>query len=329
MAFDSTKPSTAQSVKDAFASVLSNLQALFGMQNDHAADQNAHGLATIRAGVDASTRHIASQDEHGLPQVRANIAANSAELLAARGTKTALAERLGIGLNADGSLKLSSIASKWINNGDVPTYVGTTSFSVSGDRTGVYIAGVLLRFDTAAGYLYAPVASRSYAGGVTTIQLDPAYAVLSAAISAVSIALIAWDNAVANAVTQNNASIAALQGQLTALKLVELTGSFAGKPTANQVIWRRVISKAMTLPAALAGAQVLAVSAATASTVMTLMHNGVAIGQLSWAAGATAPTLTLAATTALAVGDVLTFAAPATPDATLADLVWTLQGALA
>ena len=62
--------------------------------------------------------------------------------------------------------------------------------------------------------------------------LDPAYAVLTSGVSKVDIGLIAWDNAVANAVTQALSMITALQGSLTAIQNIR---SKAGDPTASDL----------------------------------------------------------------------------------------------
>jgi hypothetical protein len=49
---------------------------------------------------------------------------------------------------------------------------------------------------------------------------------------------------------------------------------------------------------------------------------------MMFAAGAAAATFTMSSATGFAAGDVLTITAPASPDATLANLAWTLAGAL-
>ena len=67
---------------------------------------------------------------------------------------------------------------------------------------------------------------------------------------------------------------------------------------------------------------------ATAAAPFTIAKNGSAIGTMVFAAGATSASFTMGAATLFAAGDVLTIAAPAPADATLANLAWTLAGAL-
>lgn len=252
MAFDALKPNTAQTLGDVITSTRDNLNALDASRSTHEADSaTAHGLAAVLATLAAYTAHAANETTaHGLASVLSDLADVLAEVAAGRGSQAALTTRLDVGLQASGALRLSSIASKWLNNGDTPSYVSTTSFSVPSDRTSVYLAGALLRFTIAGDYVYAPVASRSFGGGITTVVLDPAYAVLTAGVSAVDIALIAWDNAVAAATTQNAADVVDLQGQITGVATI---GNMAGDPTGSELaagkvrVWKNTTSGAVKL----------------------------------------------------------------------------------
>jgi len=219
MAFDSTKPNTAQTIGDVITSTRSNLADLDSRDVAHEADVTAaHGLAAILTQqADTVTHKANSTTAHGINTIAASAAAAQAEVTTARGSLTTLDTRLSVGMQANGVIKLSSIASKWLDNGDVPTYLTTTTFSVPSDRTKVYIAGTILRCTVSASYVYAAVASCSFGSGITTVVLDPLYPVLTSGLSKVEIALIAWDNSVSNAVTANSASITNLQAQITAL----------------------------------------------------------------------------------------------------------------
>ncbi len=107
-----------------------------------------------------------------------------------------------------------------------------------------------------------------------------------------------------------------------------VSGAFAGRPGAGQVVQRFIFATAVTFPAGLAGSYGTAGTAATAGASFTLAKNGTNVGTMAWAAAATSAAFTMSAATAFAGGDVLTITAPGTQDATLADLAWTLAGTL-
>ena len=107
-----------------------------------------------------------------------------------------------------------------------------------------------------------------------------------------------------------------------------VSGSWAGSPAASQIVERYIFATGVTFPAGLGGSYGAAGTAATAATVFTIAKNGTAMGTMQFAAGSTAATFTMASAVTFTAGDVLTIAAPATPDATLANLAWTLAGAL-
>lgn len=111
-----------------------------------------------------------------------------------------------------------------------------------------------------------------------------------------------------------------LQAQIRAIPYDVMT--FVGsKPAASGKVLFVKAGRAFTIPANFAGAQVEALTAATAATVWTLTRNGTAIGTFSWAAAGTIPTMatTGGAAINIAVGDKLILTAAATQDAALAD----------
>ena len=252
MSYDSTKPNVSQLIGDVILSANANDVALKKQQDDHEANATtAHGIDALIATQSAYNAHAANlTTAHGIDSILVNVAALLAEIASARGSKSTVALRLAQALNADGSIRLSTLNNKWINNSDVPTYIAATRFSVPGDRTKVYIGGAQLRLIISGTYTYASVASSSYGGGVTTITLDPAYQVLTAGLSAVEIGLIAWDNAVANSVTQALTQITALQGSLTAVQNIR---SKVGDPTSSDLpagqigVWKNTSSGALKL----------------------------------------------------------------------------------
>jgi len=114
----------------------------------------------------------------------------------------------------------------------------------------------------------------------------------------------------------------------TTAPTMDIPGSFEGKPTASQVVFRMVAGRAFDLPASMTGSNFKADVAATTSTVFSIRKNGVEGATMTMAAAGTTGTFTNAAADSFAAGDVLTVVAPATPDATLADMGWVLVGTL-
>lgn len=330
MPFDNTKPNTGQTIGDVIVSTLANLIAIYTELTVHTAnDADAHGIdALITAAADYAAHKANITTAHGIDIVSALATAVNAEIVAARGSLPTLATRLAAALQADGSIRLSTLNNKWINNSDTPTYISPTSFSVPGDRTPVYIAGVQLRFTISGSYGYGPVASCSYSGGITTVVIDPAYPILTSGVSGVDIGLIAWDNAVALAATQNAADIVNVQGQVTSLKIEQIEDWIAGKPGAGAVVKRFIAARPFSIPSAIAGALAKADVVATASSVFTLAKNAAPFGTMTFSAAATVPTWAAATATSFAAGDVLTITAPGSQDATLADIAYYIPGVL-
>ena len=329
MAFDATKPNTSQQIGDVITSTRDNDVALKAQIDAHQADSTAHGLPSLVATQADYVAHKAdSTTAHGLATTNAGVLALQTEMGAARGSQSTLATRLASALNGDGSIRLSTLNNKWINNADVPTYINATSFSVPGDKISYYIAGAQLRFTISGSYAYAPVASRSFSGGVTTVVIDPAYPVLTGGLSNVDMALIAWDNAVANSCTQNASNIANVQGQVTSLKVEQIEDWQPGKPAAGATVKRFVAFRAFSIPSGVTNAKANAGTAATASAVFNLQKNGATFGTMTFAADGTVPTWAAATATSFAAGDVFSIVAPASQDATLADIAYYIPGVL-
>lgn len=108
----------------------------------------------------------------------------------------------------------------------------------------------------------------------------------------------------------------------------DIAGGTNGAPSASAIIATFDAPRAFTLPAGLTGSRAVAGTAATASTTFTIKKNGSSIGSIVWGAAATVATFTFASAVSFAAGDVLTVTAPASPDATLANIGFTLVGAL-
>lgn len=99
----------------------------------------------------------------------------------------------------------------------------------------------------------------------------------------------------------------------------------AGKPEASE-LFGHVAGVAFTLPVDLAGSQVKADTAATASAAFDLRKNGSSVGTLTIAASGTTATFTAASAVQFAAGDRIDLVAPSSQDATLANVRVTLMG---
>jgi hypothetical protein len=77
----------------------------------------------------------------------------------------------------------------WIDLGDTPTYIGTTSFSVTGDKTATYAVGRRVRaIGTTPFTIYGTIATSVY-GSVTTVTVTWDSGTLNATLSAVALNL--------------------------------------------------------------------------------------------------------------------------------------------
>ncbi|WP_165791767.1 LamG domain-containing protein [Thalassospira marina] len=125
-------------------------------------------------------------------QENLSLAATKNEVVAARGSRNTVNDRLNQSLNANGDLKFDTLRSMmWPASNDVPAYVDTLTFTVNGNRTGTYLPGLLLRFTLGSVYAYADVSASSYAAGTDKTTITLRRAVLTAALSAVSIGVAA------------------------------------------------------------------------------------------------------------------------------------------
>jgi hypothetical protein len=99
------------------------------------------------------------------------VLANTAEILAARGTTSSLNARLSISLNDDGTLKgAAPVGDWWMTEADDVAFVDASTFTVSGDKTAIYVKNrALYLTQTSNDYDY--VVSSSYNGGtdLTTV----------------------------------------------------------------------------------------------------------------------------------------------------------------
>ena len=108
----------------------------------------------------------------------------------------------------------------------------------------------------------------------------------------------------------------------------DIAGAILGKPLGSAVVMRFVAVRNFTFPIDLSGSSARVSTAATASTVLTLMKNGVQFGTITFAAGGSAGTLSVPSATSFSFGNILTVVAPATADATFGDAQFTFVAQL-
>lgn len=90
------------------------------------------------------------------------------------------------GVNDSNAVTLS----QWQTQLDVPTYIGATSFSVPGDKTGEYHVGRRLKSVNTAGVIYSSISNTSFGAGITTVTVVNDSGTLDSGISELSLGLI-------------------------------------------------------------------------------------------------------------------------------------------
>jgi hypothetical protein len=233
-AIDITKPNASQTMGD----VINSSRDIGVQANIHILnDTDAHGIdALLATQTDYETHKANETDAHGIDVINSRAVNAQAEITSARGSKTDLDSRLSVSLQHDGLIKLTSLASRWIDNSDTPTFVSSLSFTVPGDRTKVYIAGEICRVTVGTGYVYGIVVSASYAAPNTTVSFVSDYPVLTNPISKVEIALLSFDNTIEASVASLAIDVLSLQSQMAGLSYLGL-GSYGTVSYENQAVF--------------------------------------------------------------------------------------------
>jgi len=95
----------------------------------------------------------------------------------------------------------------WIDLGDTPTYVSTTSFTLSGDKTGTYVVGRRIRaIGTTPFTIYGVIATSTFSSPNTTVTVTWDSGTLNATLNAVALNLV-QASLVFNAVAGSSLSI--------------------------------------------------------------------------------------------------------------------------
>lgn len=92
--------------------------------------------------------------------------------------------------NITGVNDSSTSTDQWTDSGLTPTYVSTTSFTLSGDQTSNFHVGRRLKFTVTAGTVYGRITASAYAALTTvTVQMDGTQ-VLDSGLSAVFLSIL-------------------------------------------------------------------------------------------------------------------------------------------
>lgn len=82
---------------------------------------------------------------------------------------------------------------QWVT-GPTPTFISTTSFSLSGDQTTAFHVGRRVKTVNGGGTVYSTITASSFGGGITTVTVANDSGTLDSSISAVSYGLLSADN---------------------------------------------------------------------------------------------------------------------------------------
>jgi hypothetical protein len=103
-----------------------------------------------------------------------NLSTTGKDVIAAKGTKASLKERLDVALNDNGTLKVPAEYnySEWVNANSVVTYVSSSQLKVNNDMTDVYKGGRNVKLtlnDASVVYLQSASSTYDSASDTTTI----------------------------------------------------------------------------------------------------------------------------------------------------------------
>ena len=112
---------------------------------------------------------------------------------------------------------------EWQNQGDVPTYVSGTQFTVPANRTSVYTVGRRVRTFNTGGTVYGTITASAFAS-VTTVTITPDSGSLDSGLSEVDVGIL-------NAL---NKSLPPVSGALLNIQTITAVGPYTATPGANR-----------------------------------------------------------------------------------------------
>lgn len=93
--------------------------------------------------------------------------------------------------NISGINDTTGAQTEWVTSGFVPTFISATSFSVSGDQTGVLQIGRRLQTANTAGTIYSRITNSVFGATITTVTVVNDSGVLDSGLSSVNYGLLA------------------------------------------------------------------------------------------------------------------------------------------
>jgi hypothetical protein len=221
-----------------------------------------------------------------------------------------------------------------------PSSISTTGTITSSDHTTARTAA------PTTGYVYYGNTGTKYAGfdGTNFVSSMPmSFNIIGSSTSCSGNAATATNQAggAANQIQYNTAANTSsfIAAPTTASTYLQWNGSaftwaplpfdiaqfINGKPLASEILVKVIFPRAVSFPANFSGSYAKCVVAPTASTVLTVLKNGVNVGTLTFAAAGTTGTFSTSALS-FSAADLLVIQAPASVDATFADFACTLTG---
>lgn len=96
--------------------------------------------------------------------------------------------------NLVGVNDITNTVTEWVAPGFIPTYINTTSFSVTGNQTATYQVNRRIQASVSGGLIYGTVTASSYASSITTVTLSMDSTLLDNTLTAVNISFLSATN---------------------------------------------------------------------------------------------------------------------------------------
>jgi hypothetical protein len=195
------------------------------------------------------------------------------DVILSYGEMDSLYDRLAVSINDDGTLKTDVTAniSEWIIPSWAPTYISSTSFTVSGDYTGVLTVNRMIKGVLDSSVVYSYITSSEYSSdtSLTTVTINDA--VLTSELTAIHYSVIQKTTAegIVNTPSGNISAtnvqdaIDELDSEKAALSGATFTGPIVGAVGDS-------IASAATLDLSAATGQIVHVTGTTAITAVTM-----------------------------------------------------------